>query len=38
MSLQEFVRNNLPLHICGISVFAVMIALVFKHNDLSNAA
>lgn len=30
MSVEEFLRNNLPLHICGISVFAVMIALVFK--------
>ena len=30
MSFEEFVHNNLPLHICGISVFAVIIALVFR--------
>ena len=29
-SVEEFLRLNLPLHVCGVAVFAVMVALVFR--------
>ena len=32
VGVEEFLRLNLPLHICGIAVFAVMVALVFRNR------
>ena len=29
-TVEEFLRLNLPLHVCGIAIFAVMVALVFR--------
>ena len=29
-TVEEFLRLNLPLHVCGVAVFAVMVALVFR--------
>ena len=29
-SVEDFLRLNLPLHVCGVAVFAVMVALVFR--------
>jgi len=31
-TVEEFLRLNLPLHVCGIAVFAVMVALVFRNR------
>ena len=30
--VEQFVRLNLPLHVCGIAIFAVMVALVFRNR------